>query len=676
MKNKEKQTAKNSKQNPNYSVQNSFEEFWNWEILNYSSERLRRFMLTRVMERSEPSLVPEWLKSGGSVTGTGNSTHQFTSSSSRSDNHSALRHARNKLSVGSDSDIGWTSVLDRTTSAHFRRSFSSNGSAHSRSYSSFSKGHRERDWEKDINGYHDRGKAVLSDHRNGNYSDSLDNTLPNMFEKDVLRRSQSMITGKRIDAWPRKASTDSSATNKSNHSSGNGLLRIVSTAVGKKSAFERDFPVLGAEERQVGSEIGRVSSPGLSTAVQGLPVGTSAVTGSDGWTSALADMPVGVGSSGSGVAVASQNVSAGSASVAPTTVTVLNMAETVAQGPSRACTPPLLNVGTQRLEELAIKQSRQLIPLVTTSMPKTLVASPLEKSKPKVGQLQHPSISLNYTRGGTSRSDSLKVSNDSRLHILKPSRESNGVSLTTKDNLSPTNGSSKIVNSPLSVTPSAAASAPFRSSGNSPRFATAERNQTPFRITTEKRPTAQAQSRNDFFNLLKKKSTTNSASSVPDPGPALSPSISEKSDELGTENSSTSVTLQDGAVSSSEISIADLPTNNRSEITHNADAYAGSQQCSSNGNRHSSPDAFLYPDEKEAAFLRSLGWEENTEDDEGLTEEEISAFFEEYMKLKPSAKLFHRIRSIGPLNSHNGTHGGASSGFSSMDSNGETLTRQ
>ncbi|XVF00739.1 hypothetical protein REPUB_Repub04eG0027400 [Reevesia pubescens] len=629
------------------------------------------------MERSEPSLVPEWLKSGGSITGSGNSNHQISSSSSHSDNHSASRHARNKLSVGSDHDIGRTSVLDRTTSAYFRRSTSNDGSSHSRSYSSSAKGHRERDWEKDINGYHNREKAVVSDHRNRNYSDSLDNMLPSMFEKDVLRRSQSMITGKCSETWPRKATKDSSGKNKSNHSSGNGLLNTVSTAVDNKSAFERDFPVLGVEERQVGSEIGRVSSPGLSNAVQSLPVGSSAVAGSDGWTSALADMPVGLGSSGTGVSVASQNVSAGSASMAPTTMTGLNMAETVAQGPSRARTPPLLNVGTQRLEELAIKQSRQLIPLVTTSTPKTLVVSPSEKSKPKVGQQQQlPSLSVNYTRGGTSRTDSVKISNESRLRILKPSRESNGVSLTTKDNLSPTNASSKSVNSPLSVTPSAAASSPFRSSGNSPRFATADRNQTPLRVTIEKRPTAQAQSRNDFFNHLKKKSTMNSASSVLDPGPAVSPAVSEKSDELVTEDSSSSVALQDGGVPLSELSIANLPTDNRSEIAHNGDAFAGSQQCSSNGDRHSGPDAFLYPDEEEAAFLRSLGWEENAGDDGGLTEEEISAFFKEYMKLKPSAKLFHRMQSVFPLNSHNGTHDDASSGLSSMDANGEALTRQ
>lgn len=31
----------------------------------------------------------------------------------------------------------------------------------------------------------------------------------------------------------------------------------------------------------------------------------------------------------------------------------------------------------------------------------------------------------------------------------------------------------------------------------------------------------------------------------------------------------------------------------------------------------------VYPDEEEAAFLRSLRWEENGGEDEGLTEEEL-----------------------------------------------------
>ena len=41
---------------------------------------------------------------------------------------------------------------------------------------------------------------------------------------------------------------------------------------------------------------------------------------------------------------------------------------------------------------------------------------------------------------------------------------------------------------------------------------------------------------------------------------------------------------------------------------------------------HSSSDEALYPDDEEVAFLRSLGWEENGED-ESLIEEEISSFY-------------------------------------------------
>ncbi|XP_039065896.1 uncharacterized protein LOC120211428 [Hibiscus syriacus] len=652
------------------------------------------------MEKSEPSLIPEWLKSGGSLTGSGNSIHQFTLSSSHSDSRFALRHARNKLSVDSDGDIGRTSVLDRDSSAYFRRSYSSKGSSDSWSYSNFAKGNWERDWEKV---YHDRKNAVLSGHRNRNYSDSLDNLLPSISEKYVLQRSQSMITGKRSDTWPRKVTNESCNNSKSHHSSGNGKLstafrdksafecdfhslgaeeRLVGSEIGRvsspglinKSAFERDFPSLGAEERQFRSELGRVSSPGLNNLVQSLPLGTSPGTGSDGRASALADIPVGLGSNGRGVAVASPNVCAGST---PTTTMGLNMAEAVAQGPSRSHTPPLLNVETQRLEELAIKQSRQLIPLLTISTPKTIVACPSEKSKPKVGQQLHPSVSVNSTHGGTSRSDGIIVSNESRLCILKPSREPNGGSIVaTKDNLSPTNGSNKIVSSPLSFTPSAAASSPFRSSGNSPRSAPAVRNQTQLWLTMEKRATSQAQSRNDFFNLLKKKSITDSASSALDPGPAVSQPVSEKPDELDPDDSSSAVTLKDAGDLAQEISIADLPTDNRSEMALNGDAYTKSQHCSSNGDVHSRPDVFLYPDEEEAAFLRSLGWEENVGDDNGLTEEEINAFLEQYSKLKPSAKLFQRMQSSNPLNSHNGPHGDTTSGLSSMDSKGEALTRR
>lgn len=45
------------------------------------------------MERSEPTLVPEWLRSTGSVTGGGNSNHHFPLSSSHSGTNILLLHA-------------------------------------------------------------------------------------------------------------------------------------------------------------------------------------------------------------------------------------------------------------------------------------------------------------------------------------------------------------------------------------------------------------------------------------------------------------------------------------------------------------------------------------------------------------------------------------------------------
>jgi len=42
------------------------------------------------MERSEPTLVPEWLRSAGSVAGAGSSTQHFPSSSNHTGNLDVL----------------------------------------------------------------------------------------------------------------------------------------------------------------------------------------------------------------------------------------------------------------------------------------------------------------------------------------------------------------------------------------------------------------------------------------------------------------------------------------------------------------------------------------------------------------------------------------------------------
>jgi len=262
------------------------------------------------------------------------------------------------------------------------------------------------------------------------------------------------------------------------------------------------------------------------------------------------------------------------------------------------------------------------------------VPSPSEKSKPKIGQQQHSfscsHFGNNSPRGGPAKSDVTKLS-VGNLHVLSPL---NGFSSAAKDSLSPTNGS-RLANSPLGVAPSGAGSS-LRKLSNNLSAATADCRPTAFQTTIEKKPSTQVQSRNDFFkSLSRKNSPTKFPSAVSDPCQAALSSVSENADKLVTEAAAAmSITLQDteDAISSDD-PVTDSLNESRDEMIRNGSACDVFQKCLSNREQHSSPDVTLYPDEEEAAFLRSLGWEENAGEDEGLTEEEISAFYIEVTAL-------------------------------------------
>ncbi|KAI3675888.1 hypothetical protein L1987_85484 [Smallanthus sonchifolius] len=547
------------------------------------------------MERTEPTFVPEWLKNSGGLSTTSHS-HQLTSSSVHSGEQSASKLVRNK---SLDNGLGHPSVSDRTNSSNFRRASINHGSARLRSYSSFNRNHRDRDRDKDTFEFRNKEKSV---NRHHDFSDPLGNILPSRFEKNGLRRSHSSISGKQGESWPKKVASDLTIVNKSSHTNGGSLL-----SGNAKMSFERDFPSLGADEKQVD---GQVPSPGLSSAIQSLPIGNSAVIGGDGWTSALAEVPVIVGSSGNGSSVAPP-VQPASVSATTGMTGGRNMAETLAHGPPRTQTPPQLTVGTQRLEELAVKQSRQLIPM-TPSMPKALGLNSSDKQKLKIGQSQFQSSHLvnnpNTQRSVTVKPDVSKTSTAGKLLVLKPSRERNGVTLTAKDSLSPTGGGMKLPNSPLAA-PSTVGSAPLKNSGNGPNVA-----------NLEKRPSLQAQSRNNFFNLMRKKAMASSNSS------SVAPDTSSSSEPVPPESGSGSTMVQQ----SSETKV---------DLACNGDTCGASVTSFVNGKNHSGPDAILYSEEEEARFLRSLGWEETAEEEEGLTEEEISSFYQNYLNLKPDSKI-------------------------------------
>lgn len=221
--------------------------------------------------------------------------------------------------------------MDRTSSSNSRRS-SSNGSA-KHAYSSFNRSHRDKDRERD------KERLIYGDLWDRDSSDSLGNILSSRMEKD-LRRSHSLVARKQSELLPRRVSMDSKINTNSNHSNGNGVLSGVSPGTSiKKTVFEKDFPSLGSEERQGVPDVGRVSSPGLSSAGQSLPVGNSTLIGGEGWTSALAEVPPIIGSSGPGT-FSAQTGSTTTLSAPPSVTAGLNMAEALAQAPSRARTAP------------------------------------------------------------------------------------------------------------------------------------------------------------------------------------------------------------------------------------------------------------------------------------------------------------------------------------------------
>lgn len=303
---------------------------------------------------------------------------------------SSHNHKSRTSKISGDFDAPRASFLDRSHSTNTHRSSRSNGSA-KHAYSSFSRSHRDRDREKE------KDRLGFGDHWDHD-SDPLGHLLPTRIENDILRRSQSMILRRPGELLVKKGSVDLKNGDSSNHYSGNCKLAGNAAGAGiQKAVFEKDFPALGSEEKQGVSDIGRVSSSGLSTVVQTLPVGSSALIGGEKWSSALAEVPKSIASINMNSSSVQQNAIAGAGQGSLSATTGLNMAEALVQPPSRARTPPQVeicvptviyhflfaplltntfcvqsSVKTQRLEELAIRQSKQLIP-VTPSLPKTLV---------------------------------------------------------------------------------------------------------------------------------------------------------------------------------------------------------------------------------------------------------------------------------------------------------------
>ncbi|XP_008782252.1 uncharacterized protein LOC103701832 [Phoenix dactylifera] len=626
------------------------------------------------MERGEPTFVPEWYKSSSSSASGSSSSNHHTGSSSHLDDHGVGHSLRNRLLVSA-------SEHDAARSSSFRRSASSNGSMshdkdsslHSRPYASFGRTYRDRDWEKDID-LRDKDRSHLAD--NG-FSDHSDSFMGSRSEKDPLRRSHSMVSGKRVESLLKRPGSDLK----------NGILSGVSISSGiGKTSFERDFPSLGAEEKLGQPEIGRISSPGLTSAIQNLPKGI----GIDGWTSALVDVPVIAEGSGPVPSSTPQTTSGSLGSTVSSSNTGLNMAETLAQAPSRARTPPQLSIDTQRIEERTRLQYSKLIP-VTPSMPKSSALNSLEKSKAKgarSGDLggpskvgQQSSQPVNLTLRAPARIDTSKVSQVGNFQVLN--RERNGISPTAKD-------SPSLMNASRVATPhggfQTAAIHPPKSAVN-PKLKPDSKAGAPSSTQSsfgERRPISQAQNRNDFFNFIRKKSPTSHSADLTEPSCAASTSGSAKLDEQIT-GASTSVNQEkDSSASCSdlvrcpvedgngatedgtdicEVSSRSVPGNEEESSSSDPvvpDSGPGNAGKSSSGpvlapasapnsvDETSSSDPVVVPSEEELDLLRRLGWDENAEGD-ALTPEEIDDFVRRYEGRRTSLRVGQRpLRMVVP----------------------------
>ncbi|CAM6092249.1 unnamed protein product [Calypogeia fissa] len=769
------------------------------------------------MERSEPSLVPEWLKGAGGGGGAAHHSqppiHQDESGNSflsrqRPQPSAAVNHgdydSPRYNSAGSDRAFYPTSrrgATNNSTGASERPLFD-RGDSYPRAYNSFGRssgyrggyegsldrereGPRDRerdwDWERDRErDFRDRDRALGfggGDDRDrdrdrsdapGNFRRSSSGAGLRYETEAPLRRSQSIGgTGRVLENGDKKATADVGSPLPTAPPTNIGTL----TSSMQKAAFERNFPSLGAQEKQSGvvqSSLGNVSvlsprpswqssSPrpdGVRSATSGAGL-TSAgsasvsvaasgnvggsVIGGDGWTSALADVPsslTGLPSSMNGVSGATSVPTATTgasvlASVAAPSLTAPKMSEAVAY-PPRVRTPPQSTLESQRVEESAAKQSRQLIlkPTLPKNMgsrditkPKVIRAvdvvapQPMKLSQPLASQL----VSSPYRPPAPPRPEPLKAP-QGKLLVRKTSKEAVAAMLSPSSiPKGDGTGSTSVVSAAGALVGMGGTNAGTNASGTlaPPRKqkqlldrravpippisvpmgsegGSGPRSKESGSASEDKRPPIPAQNRSDFFNALRKKAAGISSGSLEkmesgalqkndgvnekgveaeeETGP-FQGDVSQMAPYQLKENGTAASTFPKSSLSGSDVyGISDTKEDAPSNGASTEGAEGNSEQSST---APSSPVAIpnraTATEEEEAAFLRSLGWEESAEESgEGLTEEEINSFYQERLRSMsvspslPNARN-HRLRDV-RVDLHVGSIGSISSGMSSSDS--------
>jgi hypothetical protein len=188
------------------------------------------------------------------------------------------------------------------------------GAGKSRGYASFGRHNRERGQEKDLDFCEWESRLVQPEDPLHDGFESFSSCRP---EKDRLNRTRSKV----------------GISNRVGVSLENGNVSKKDTG---GLSFEREFPHLGSEDKNGKQDICRVPSPGISTPIQSLPL----VTGSDGWNSVLAEVPVLDDPSNNSVPSSSSPADLSKQTEVSNAGNALSMAETVMQSPLKIFTSP------------------------------------------------------------------------------------------------------------------------------------------------------------------------------------------------------------------------------------------------------------------------------------------------------------------------------------------------
>ncbi|KAF0890290.1 hypothetical protein E2562_002702 [Oryza meyeriana var. granulata] len=385
------------------------------------------------MDRGEPSLKPEWLVRGH---GTVAATSLWTGTSSpRADDQGRSISSRNQSSGRDRERSSQQSISRRSSGPIGPRRHDRDGTTKSRGYASFGRSNRDRGCEKD------------SDSRNwesrlGPPEDPLyDGFKP--FSSCRPERDRLNHTRLKVDTL--------------NQALGESLdngVRSVSRKVTGGISFEREFPHLGFEDKNGKQDVGRVPSPGISTPIQSIPLGTAP----DGRNSVLAEVPILSGPASCPVSSSLLRTGSSKQMEAPNCGTALSMAETVMQAPLKISTTPQLSIDTHKIEERTMKQC--ILRPRTPSSNKISVSSSSDKLKPKgaragdsngpvKGALQLPiQLSGSFIRAPV-KHEPVKPSQSGSFQVL--SREQNGIVNTAKDSTS--NPASPVLGRSSSVEP-------------------------------------------------------------------------------------------------------------------------------------------------------------------------------------------------------------------------------